>query len=268
MTEYGCPEASILAAFAEGSLHGEERAAVERHVANCVECPVVLGEVTRFLQTPAAERARSRYRWWIVAAVLAALCIPLAFWTRDPIARVRRIAASMHTRSYEGRLHDFPHARFDRSRGHAAAAGISIALKAEAERLARRDADADVLHARGVTALLQNNPREAVRLLTLAAKASPRDAAMWNDLAAALIARAALEDHAPARASAEGAFATANEALALDPTSPTARFNRAAALDLLGRPSMDAWRNALANEPSDEWRTEIRDRLGRVEDPN
>lgn len=269
MTEHACPDAGILAAFAEGSLEPQQRAEVERHVANCPECPAVIGEVIRFLGESAEEEnepERPDHRWWFAAAAIAAICIPIAVWrttsSRDPLDRIRRIAAASPERPYEGRLHDFPHAQVHVPRADERPL-IPIALRAETERLARRPEDVNVLHARAAAALLGANPREAARLMNAVVHFAPHDAGTWNDLAVAEIARASLDD----RTALFSALLAANRAAALSPASPEAWYNRAIALDHLGRDAeaAKAYRRALAHEPAGPWREEIRDRLLRLE---
>ncbi len=264
----GCPDAPVLAAFAEGTLDSRQRAEVEHHLANCPECPIVVAEVTHFLVATAEEVEEAEppppprhARWWYIAAALAATCIALASWRtlRDPMRGVRRIAAQSPVRLYEGRLHDFPYAPVDARRDVRAQYPARPALRAEADRLAHRDETADVLHARGVLALLANDPREASRLLKRASDRSPDDAAILNDVAASEIARAAVSDAPTARVAAQSALAAATRAAALAPTSPAPHFNRALALQLLDAPAKAevAWRRALELERSPAWQQEI-----------
>lgn len=270
--DHACPEADILAAFAEGTLPPERRVEVERHVADCAECPMVIGDVVRFL----AESEDRVYdhpkplmaygRWWFVAAAIAAICIPIAIrqtmTSQDPLREVRRIAVGQAERLYEGRLYGLPHARFRSPRG-GEHGSVPIELRAEGERLARRGNNAEVLHARALAALLSANPREAARLLNGAIQLAPNDTAIWNDLAVAEIARAGLGDDI----AAISALNAAEHAIALAPSIPDTHYNRALALEQLGRDSEaeDAYRQALAHERSDAWRAEIRGRLQRLE---
>ena len=269
MIEHACPDAGILAAFAEGSLQPEQRDEVERHVTDCPECPAVIGEVIQFLRESAEDenkRETPDHRWWFAAAAIAAICISIAVWrttlSRDPLDRIRRIAAASPERPYEGRLHDFPHAHVHVPRADERPP-ISIALQAEMEHLARRPEDANVLHARAAAALLSANPHEAARLLNAVVHLAPHDAATWNDLAVAEIARASLDD----RTALFSALQAASRAATLSPSSPEAYYNRAIALDQLGRDTQaaNAYRRALALETSDSWREEIRDRLQHLE---
>jgi tetratricopeptide (TPR) repeat protein len=262
-----CPDATVLAAFAESRLAPGRRAEVERHLANCPECPAVVGEVTRFLAAEVPGDAGTtppHHRWWYIAAAVAAICVSLALWhsASDPLRQLRKIAAASPERTYEGRLHGFAHARFRSPRG-GAPRPVPMAVKAEAERLAQRDATADVLHARGIAALLGNKPDEAARLLNAAARSAPDDATIWNDLAAVELVRASLGH----RAATTSALHAAGRAAQLSPSSPDAHYNRALALEQLGRHSEAATelRQTLAHETSDAWRAEVRERLQRLD---
>jgi tetratricopeptide (TPR) repeat protein len=268
VTEHVCPDATILAAFAEGTLPAEQRIHVERHVTDCPECPAVIGEVIRFLAESSDEdrEHHSSHRRWFIAAAIAAICIPIALWRslsmHDPLDGIRRIAAASPERAYEGRLYDFPHARFRSPRSHERSS-VPIELQAEAKRLENRGEDAGVLHARGAAALLSGDPRKAAHLLKAAIRSAPTKAALWNDLAVAELARASLGD----RGATTSALDAAGRAAALSPSSPGAHYNRGLVLEHLGRDAeaVAAYRQALVHEPSDTWRSEIRDRLQRLE---
>jgi tetratricopeptide (TPR) repeat protein len=271
VTDHACPGDDILAAFAEGTLPREQRVKIERHVANCAECPVVIGDVIRFLAESTdrvhedAVSATVYGRWWFIAAAIAAICVPIAIrqtmTSHDPLREVRRIAAGQAERLYEGRLYGLPHARFRSPRG-GENGSVPIELRAESERLAKLGNNAEVLHARALAALLSADPREAARLLNGASQFAPNDTAIWNDLAVAEIARAGLGDGS----AATSALNAADHAIALAPSIPDAHYNRALALEQLGRDreAADAFRQALAHERSDAWRAEIRGRLQRL----
>jgi tetratricopeptide (TPR) repeat protein len=258
----------VLAAFAEGVLPPEQRPEVERHVANCPECPVIVGEVTRFLGDAAeedSERAAPDHRWWYIAAVIAAICVPVVVWrtmSSDPLMHLRSIAAASAVRHYEGRLHDFAYTRF-RSTRSTERISVPAALRAEADRLADHGDAADVLHARGIAALMSGDPHKAALLLDKAARSADDDPAILNDLAVAELARASRG----VPAALPSALEAANRAVALAPSSPDAHYNRGIALERLSDAvgAAKAYRQALAHETSPQWSAEIRERLQRVE---
>lgn len=266
-TRTGCPEPSELAAFVEGSLDPSVRREVERHVADCAECPLVVAEAVRFLsdsrEEPDADAVTSRHRhwWWIAAAVAAAvLCTPALIWqlsaSRDSLRRVKQLASSSATRTVEGRLAGFGYAPFPVSRSAGPKRQEIVAFRAEAERLDRSQ------HARGVALLLAGDVRAAVTLLEAAAEEDPDDAELWNDLAAAHLAGGAIGD----RAEFESALHAVDGATALDPALAAAQFNRGAILEHLGRPAeaVGAYRRAIALDPSSGWSEEAEFRVARL----
>jgi tetratricopeptide (TPR) repeat protein len=259
-----CPDASTLAAFAEGRLGRDEQEGVARHVADCAECPHVVAAVASLLDDDASAADSSPRRWLLAAAAAAALCITGATWwalqARDPMRRLSVLATRSATRPVEGMLHDFAHRPYD---GHRAVQehDRDLRIGALADSLERRGETASALHVRGLAKLLLGDSREAAPLLEKAARMSPDDAGMWSDLAAAEIARAAQGD----RSALVRALDDADRALALDPDLASAHFNRALALERLDRPddAADAFKRALATAP-DGWSDEIRERIATV----
>lgn len=269
----GCPDPSVLAAFVEGRLDERARREVERHVADCPECPTVIGETARFLQLEAEEAdaddppaSASRNWWWLAAAAFAAFCITGVAWqsvmNRDPLVRVRTIAATLPVRTVEGQLSGFAHVPFSSPRSDVKPVP-NAKLREVAESLADSDpADARVLHARGVAQLLMGDKSAAIASLEAASRQEPRDAAFWSDLAAAHLAAGAVGD----RDELTRALAAANRAVALAPKSPAAHFNRALALEHLGDRAAAAatYRRALQHTSDEQWRSEITHRLAQI----
>lgn len=262
-----CPSDEVLAQFVEGNLARRQQRAVERHVADCSECIVVVSAASALLETSSGQTpAAAQWRWpWLAAAAatLIALLMPLAVrefieW-RDPLATLRRVAARQEARPFEGRLAGFAHIPFARIRS-GAESSTSLAIRVEAERLdAEHAAGAGMLHARGVAALLIGNRRQAVRLLTEAANAAPKDANLWNDYAVALDAAAPAGDDS-ARVEALHA---ADRATALARTSAAAHFTRAVVLEHLRRLSGAAaeYRRATMLDRDPAWRQEALSRI-------
>lgn len=257
-----CPEAAVLAAFVEARLDDETRAMVARHVADCSECAVVVGETSQLLAANEADpgtdaSAISARRFPILtAAAVAAVFVPALLWvlTHDSLGNVRKIAAASATRTMEGRLTGFEHRRFSAPRGNESP---SPEATLEAERLAR----GNDLHARGVAELVAGNAAGAVVSLRAAAVASPRNAKVWSDLAAAQIALSARTDE---RVYLQHALSSAERSVSLSPSLVAAHFNRAVAAEHLGRrqEAVHSYRRALELEPSSSpWAAEIRARL-------
>lgn len=259
-----CPAPEVLGAFIEGTADPVTRRAVQRHIADCLECVFVVGETSRYLSVEdeeepaeAEEDAPKKRRWWpaLAAAAVAVVCLLAAWYAasrRDPLERLRHVAATLPTRGIEGRLDGFAHGRYNDIR--AAAAPADPTLRIEAERVVRlhRD-DARGLHARGVAALLLGRTDESVIMLRKAAELDPDNPTYWSDLAAAELA--AEEGPSPA------ALAAAQRATSLDPTSVSALFNEAVALQRLrSARASEAWARYLAVERHSGWSTEATER--------
>lgn len=265
----GCPDPSILAAFVEGTLEPAWRGDVERHVADCPECPLVIAETTRFLRSDEEEAEEGadpslRRSWWWLAAAAAFVTLCVAgVWQvvakRDPLRRVKEIASESTIRPVEGRLAGFAYAPFSSPRSERRAP-VDLALRAEVERLGEgAGTDAGALHARGVALLLTGDHDRALSLLEAATRDDPADASAWSDLSAAYVAAGTIGD----RAHLLHAIKAARHA----PFSAAAQFNRAVALEHLGRPgeAVSAYQRALELEPRSAWRQEIESRIARLQ---
>jgi tetratricopeptide (TPR) repeat protein len=252
----GCPDPSVLAAFVEGTLDAQTRRDVERHVADCPECPGVIAETARFLEAGVDEAEGEpdpppgRQWWWLTAAAFAALCT-LGAWqfvvNRDPLRHVKQIASECAVRPVEGQLVGFGYAPLSLPRAGRKPA-VDLALRAEAERLTS-------FHARGVALLLLGNVNAAVPSLERATRLTPDDAEVWSDLAAARIAAREFSR----------ALTAADRAVALAPSLAAAHFNRALALEYLGRrdEAIRAYQRAMNLDP--RWREEIASRIEQLQ---
>lgn len=266
----GCPDPSVLAAFVEGVLDAESRREVERHLAGCPECPLVIAETSRFLDSDVAgneadPRHATHRRWWVAAAI-AALCLTALVWRgigdEDRLQELKRVAAQSPVRTIEGRLAGFAYAPFSKTRS-AQSMTAGLALRAAAARVVAAGDDAPALHARGVALLLSGKAPDGAAVLARAASADPGNADLWNDLAAAHLAAATATD----TGSIPTALAAADRAVALDPSSSSANFNRALAHYHLGRYAEAArdFRRVLELEPRSPWGHEAQTRLSRLQ---
>jgi hypothetical protein len=136
-------------------------------------------------------------------------------------------------------------------------ATLAAAASVEEAVVAREDADGR--WARGLAQLAVGRVDEAIRSLEGALAVRPLDEAIETDLSAACLARV---ERTGETASASRCLERADRVLARAPTALAARFNRALALEYLGRSAeaAAAWRDYLARDPSSPWADEIRQR--------
>jgi tetratricopeptide (TPR) repeat protein len=254
---HACPDDTVLAAYAEGKVDQRTGHAIEDHVAECEECDSVLAATLVFL----GQHKRRRTPWWIAAAAVAVFLIAIPAWRvarRDPIAPLREAAAMAPTRVIEGHLADFEHRPYHPSRS-ASSASADLRIRALAARLTRQHT-ARAFHARGVASLLMGDPASASKALLLAATREPENARYWNDLAAAYLELGSRSDF-------RSALAAADKAMAISPSLASAHFNRAVALQHLGRrtDAIASYGQAALVESSAEWRDEARTRRRRLD---
>lgn len=266
MNAHPHPSDETLGAFLEGRLDGTERAAVVVHLSQCDTCVEVLGGTRRALLDvqPETKRVVPIRRPWFLAAAAAIVAIVMAFaLLRNDEAGVETLiaAAPSSHRTIEARLTGFRWAALQQLRGNAQSDPETLKLQGAAGEVlshARDDDSADARHAAGVASLLVRDLDSAVTELQKAAQQS-KDAATWNDLAAALHTSATQARHE----NFTQALAAANEALALDPAHAEARFNRALILERMGlqAEAAAAWRAYLEVDANSQWAAEARRRL-------
>ena len=252
-----CPTDETLALFAAGQVDPETRNAVLAHLETCKECMSAVLAANAHL---AEEKTGSN--WWIgavAAAVIVALVIAVPMLRRrsDPV-RTLVAAAPASERFVEPRLSGgFAWAPY-RGPMRAAepetqAAQMKVAgAAADVIERAQKDHSAKAERAAGVALMLVGNPTSAAGHL--------RAAEAWSDLAAAQYADAMRSGSA---APLSDALAAADLALAADPRSPEALFNRALILQHLGHTedARTAWRRYLEIDPHSPWAAEARAHL-------
>ena len=259
-----CPDPEVLGAFIDGRLRGEPLAAMKSHLATCDDCLAVMeaaepAPAIRFV-TPRAPR-----RWILAAAAAIVIAIGLGAlfvrrgFTPDGMTRLADAAPKSY-RTVEPRLTGFRWSELRRLRAGEQAAPDSEWLQlagAAGKALERADDDP---HAAGVAELLVDQPSRAVERLRALTTRDPDDAAAWSDLAAAYYTSAT---RSRKTSDLPLALAAADRAIALDPKSGEARFNRALILERmsLGEEAAAAWREYLAIDPDSGWAAEARRRL-------
>ncbi|HUP60881.1 MAG TPA: hypothetical protein VNA69_10730 [Thermoanaerobaculia bacterium] len=283
------PDLETQSAFVEGTLDLGKSAAVIRHLSRCARCRLVVGRVAEIEEELEEEKAAPR-RWVpqrrrpsrerrrvhlpvqkAAIAIFIALAILAVVWivvdsTRppgaDPIVRMAS-AAPISIRTIKPRLSggygwaplrnvmaDAP----DPSAEELRAASVAGQVLQELQ----NNTSARALHGKGVAYLIRDNAAAAVPLLRQAARLSPDDARIWNDLAAALYVFAASD------LELREALAAAKHAVRFDPGLTEAYFNVALILERgIGTKEQikAAWSEYLRRDPSGGWSDEAKERL-------
>jgi CHAT domain-containing protein len=271
-----CPTPEQLAAFVAGQLTGAELMTVAEHLRGCEDCRLIVADAAWVdRQTEAKElaartsppRARRTWPWWLAAAAAAIAVTYLGFGMLQSDVQGNAIsrlasAAPRSGRHVEPRVTGgFPWAPLQSvarggNPGLDAAQMKFIGAAGEVLEQTVNDPSPDAQHAAAIAHLIAGRPSEAAVLLTRVISEAPT-AGRWNDLAAARYA-AAVQLGQPTQLA--GALAAADAALALQPQSPEALFNRALILERLGLrdQARDAWERYLVADPGSSWTTEAR----------
>ena len=266
-----CPDPEVIAAFIDGTLGSQERAAVEAHLATCHECYELFVEsaATQADLERVSPTSSSR-SWYGIGAIAAAIVLAVSglFWLQqarsgDPLDRL--VAAVGTQRFVEARLSaGFAWGPVPAPmRGSAADASLEVqrAALALAEAAAARRT-AETVHGAAIAALATGNTGEAIGLFEEAVRLAPDDPSIRLDLSAALLTRwraqRAEQDATRARAEAE-------TVLQQRPRDPAALFNHALALEAFDqRAAARAWQAYLDVDSSSPWAGEARDHLSRM----
>jgi CHAT domain-containing protein len=196
--------------------------------------------------------------WRVTVAVVVLVAATLTLFHRiqnDPLKDL-----GIAPRVFEARLTSFKYAtlRIPRSANVRTSASESIAL-AELAAAVQRQRSAENLHRLGTANLAVGKARDGNLLLAEALQASPRDAAVLADLAAASIMLGRIADAAELAASA----------LDIDAHHEAATFNWALALEKLNNTpaAIEAWEKYVQLDPNSGWGTEARRHIGRLRAP-
>lgn len=250
------------------------------HLVTCDDCREMVAMAAEApAPVPAAQQPTRLPKISVYGALVVAASLLLAVYVMRPTAPSlpndagdpwRAIdAATGATRPVEGRLSLITrHAPFASPSRSAAGASTSFAADAVAARLAGAVATAPLAarpeaeHAAAVAALIARHPADAIARLDRVIADAPGSATRLSDLAAAHLALAAVGS----RVHFTAALEAADQALRLAPQLHAARFNRALALEGLGRAdeARDVWQ-ALAADATDDaaWRGEAARRVQR-----
>ena len=267
-----CPDAEVLAAFAEGRLSRDEAAEVLAHIDGCDDCMATLEALNETIATRNVVVMKPRRAWWLAAAAAVAIGIAALFVGREqrsPMTRLIELAPAS-ARPVEARLSGgFPWASYrgpmradeaDTDPQRMRLIGTAGDIVAEAD----RNKSAEAQQAAGVALLVIDQPLPAIERLRAAVQASPNDAAAWSDLAAAQYS-AALRMNRPSLL--PEALVSADRALRLDAKSAEALFNRALVLERMGllQEARAAWKRYLEIDSTSKWAVEARGRLAKLE---
>jgi tetratricopeptide (TPR) repeat protein len=277
------PDADELAAYAEGALDARARGEVERHLAECAACRAVVMETVAFLAANPAEqlappavipfRARRSVTGVAAALAVAAALVAAVFlarpeWLRGPrsdrpeLQELIAAVANEPTRPVEGRLSGgFKYAPAPSASRGAADRNPSPEVRiaaAKIEQLAREDANGEHDGVLGTALITVGRSEDAIAALTRATAKEPSNAALLADLSSAQLNRCPRD---PAACGA--ALDSTDKALRLDSAFVPALFNRAVALEMMGRrdDAAAAWRRYLQIDGASEWGAEAQAHL-------
>lgn len=272
-TNTPCPTDETLALFASGDIDDPTRNNVLAHIETCSDCMAAVLSANAYLDEERSARSVwTQSRWWMgavaAAIVIAIIAFPLLRGRNDPIARLVALAP-VSGRQVEPRLSGgFAWAPYHGPMRATDSAPDTERLKlggaaGDAIERAQRDHSQEAQRAAAVALLLIDRPTDAIDRLQAIAAQSPGDARAWNDLAAARYAAAAQLRRPPLLPEA---LAAADRALAADPQSAEALFNRALILERMSRAAdaQKAWLRYLEADNSSQWAKEARGHVREV----
>lgn len=270
-----CPSDETLALFVTGDIDDATRKNVLAHIESCSDCMAAVLAANAHLEEersalqPTGTSALHESRWWLgavaAAIIVAVIGFPMLRQRSDPMARLVAVAPAS-ARPVEPRLSgEFGWAPY---RGPMRSGDSAIDVErmklqgaaGEVLERAQRDHSPEAQRAAADALVLVDRPVDAIDRLRTIAEASPRDARVWNDLAAARYA-AALQVERPSLLAE--ALAAADHALTADPKSVEALFNRALIVERMGLASeaKQAWLRYLEADSGSPWAAEARTHL-------
>ena len=242
-----CLSPETIGAFVDGRFKDRERDVIADHLASCEACYFAFSEAARIELTAGTEKIplvvpQRPVPVWRKASVLAGLAaaamLVIAVNVFSPFGAngdrraLEQLVASVGTaRTFEPRLSGgFAYAPV---RGPVRGANDPINLSPDV-RIAIAEIEKQYA-ARPVAAsaaLIGGDADRAIAILDAASRATPNDARIFSDFAAAYLVRA---ERTRTTSDAATALAMANRALEIDRLMPEALFNRALALQLSGQ---------------------------------
>jgi len=270
-----CPSIETIGAFVDERLKERERDVIAEHLASCEACYFVFSEAARFKATDGTTAINPPVAvpvavpWWKrkeFAAGLAAaamLLIAVNVWSptdggADQRALDHLVAAVGTTRTFAPRLTGgFAYAPVRGpvrgSNDGALSPDVRIAIAEIEKQTTARPVAASA-------ALIGGDIDRAISILESAARTSKPSARLFSDLSAAYLVRA---ERTSSPTDASIALSMADRALELDKAMPEALFNRALALQTVGRmnDAAAAWQAYLALDNASGWADEARTRL-------
>jgi tetratricopeptide (TPR) repeat protein len=263
------PGDETLAAFVDDTLDARERTRVMHHLAACADCRDAVAGSAAFIaseQTAPPVVRPFRYKAIAIAAtgLAAAAAVLLAIWfpRRTPQAAPNLEAlvaayATESSRPVEGRLSGaFAYRAAPAQIRGGSETELTPDIRIAAGRIeeaAARDQSPANLWSLGIAKLTLRDIDGAVDALEEATR-DLHAPALDSDLAAAYLARGRNTND---RLDFEKALAATDRALAAMPDLPEALFNRALALQALGRPeARKAWQSAAQRDNGNPWGNE------------
>ncbi len=217
---------------------------------------------------PSRRPTLFRRRWFVLGSLLIGLAGSGCFlsWQGQTVgaqaeATLQHVSANAGL-TLNGRLTRLPAAKMAAvHRGDEGNEQAQLQLKATRQTLEReliRHPTPDGHRTLGRCYLAEGKPLAAFAHLQMAVQQFPRDAYLHSDLGLAL-----LEVARTSPAAAEEALDALDMALRLEPNLLEARYNRARALEMLGRWSeaRQAWLEYVQRDPNSDWGNAARERL-------
>jgi tetratricopeptide (TPR) repeat protein len=266
-----CPSLETIGAFVDGRLMERERETIADHLASCEACYFVFSEAAR-TQVVGKEKGNvvpfppRRVTWQMAISGLAAaamILLAVNLWypfgaNGDERALTNLVTAVGTARTVEPRLTGgFAYAPVRGPVRGANDINLSPDIRIAIAEIEKQYAAKPVA---ATAAIISGDTNHAIDILEANSQLRPNDPKILSDLSAAYLARAARSNSTD---DASRALTAANRALEIDRLMPEALFNRALALQMLGKidDARIAWQAYLTIDDRSGWADEARARL-------